>query len=521
MLNETTLSLCNPEAFYFYDVSDITNWQLLSSIEFTEHTALTNLAVLNENRLIIPFSDSFVELYDISRIEEPVLLSSFDYESAFQRSYDSVVCVDNKFYQVDSSFGIHQFKISNDQFEYLGNFPDFNQLIFTYLHNNILAVRTRFWTGMHFYDISDFNNIQYVCTHFDNYYQYGCDFEENLLAVPLVSFPDYDYNIDVYDITDIENPVLFTRIENIFAEHAFLEYPYLYTYEGLPSSNDAHFVKYNISEPFHPYVVYDYSLYPNMHGFFKYEQHFFYRGGSNTINILGNLAGDYPVVESTLEIDELAGFWNIGNGFLLAATNNSIYQVYSLENPTEPEFLFQYPSSLNYSYFGIKEELFFIGQYTTDVFDLRNGYDLVNPIYNFESSSSAVIKDFLEQNGEAYFTTIGIGGVSLFKYNFDNSSIFENEVSSNSISLSNFPNPFNPETTISFSLPKDAKVNLSIYNIKGQKVKTLVNQILPAGEHKIIWNGMDSKNKKATSGLYLYQMKTEFETVTNKMMLLK
>ncbi len=71
----------------------------------------------------------------------------------------------------------------------------------------------------------------------------------------------------------------------------------------------------------------------------------------------------------------------------------------------------------------------------------------------------------------------------------------------------NFPNPFNPETTISFSLAKDAKnAKIEIYNIKGQKVKTLVNDHLQIGNHSIIWNGDDESGKPVGSGIYFYKL---------------
>ncbi len=86
----------------------------------------------------------------------------------------------------------------------------------------------------------------------------------------------------------------------------------------------------------------------------------------------------------------------------------------------------------------------------------------------------------------------------------------------------NYPNPFNPETTISFSVAQTSSlVNLEIYNLKGQNIKTLVNEILPAGSHSVIWNGTDDMGKSVASGVYLYKMKTGNYTSTKKMILMK
>ncbi|MCK4653419.1 MAG: T9SS type A sorting domain-containing protein, partial [Candidatus Cloacimonetes bacterium] len=85
----------------------------------------------------------------------------------------------------------------------------------------------------------------------------------------------------------------------------------------------------------------------------------------------------------------------------------------------------------------------------------------------------------------------------------------------------NYPNPFNPETTISYELSENGKVNLSIYNIKGQKVNTLVNEVLPAGEHSAIWNGNDSNGNRVGSGIYFYKLRAGDYREVRKMVLLK
>ncbi|MEA1971855.1 MAG: FlgD immunoglobulin-like domain containing protein, partial [Candidatus Cloacimonadota bacterium] len=92
----------------------------------------------------------------------------------------------------------------------------------------------------------------------------------------------------------------------------------------------------------------------------------------------------------------------------------------------------------------------------------------------------------------------------------------------NEIKTNNYPNPFNPTTTIKYFLPKDDFVNLSIFNIKGQKVKTLVNSIKEKGNNSIEWNGKDENNNSVSSGIYFYKIKTSngVEQI-NRMVLLK
>ncbi len=85
----------------------------------------------------------------------------------------------------------------------------------------------------------------------------------------------------------------------------------------------------------------------------------------------------------------------------------------------------------------------------------------------------------------------------------------------------NHPNPFNPETRISFALNSASKTLIHIYNIKGEKVRTLVNEKLDAGHHSVIWNGKDDNTKSVASGIYFYKFKTDNFNKTNKMLLLK
>lgn len=88
-------------------------------------------------------------------------------------------------------------------------------------------------------------------------------------------------------------------------------------------------------------------------------------------------------------------------------------------------------------------------------------------------------------------------------------------------SLRNYPNPFNPHTTIAFSMEKASNVNLGIYNLKGQLVKTLHQGNLAAGEHHLTWDGTDDRGKTVGSGLYLYRLITDAGSQTNKMLMMK
>ena len=85
----------------------------------------------------------------------------------------------------------------------------------------------------------------------------------------------------------------------------------------------------------------------------------------------------------------------------------------------------------------------------------------------------------------------------------------------------NVPNPFNPSTTIPYDLPRDGDINLTVYNMVGQKVKTLVNCPATAGHHVAEWDGRDENGRQVSSGVYLLHLKARGATVTRKILLLK
>ena len=85
----------------------------------------------------------------------------------------------------------------------------------------------------------------------------------------------------------------------------------------------------------------------------------------------------------------------------------------------------------------------------------------------------------------------------------------------------NYPNPFNPETTISYSLKQGENVKIEVYNIKGQLVRTLVNEEQAAGNHKVVWTGVDNNNRPVSSGVYFYKMTAGKYSSSKKMILMK
>jgi len=87
--------------------------------------------------------------------------------------------------------------------------------------------------------------------------------------------------------------------------------------------------------------------------------------------------------------------------------------------------------------------------------------------------------------------------------------------------LGNYPNPFNPSTTIEYSLPETGRVSLVIYTVSGQKVCELVSGILSAGKHSVVWDGRDQTGNAVSSGVYISRLAIKDKVTANRMLVVK
>jgi len=155
-----------------------------------------------------------------------------------------------------------------------------------------------------------------------------------------------------------------------------------------------------------------------------------------------------------------------------------------------------------------------------DIPNYNSSY-LVDTFNDFDGNGTtdvAIIRTGLEANNLSVYFNNGEG--ILLDEPVD---VNEQLISNNSeLIISNYPNPFNPTTTISFTTAEYAeKAEIAIYNLKGQRVKTLFNDRLEAGDHCVVWNGDDETGNTVSSGVFLYKIEANNETATGKMLLLK
>jgi len=131
--------------------------------------------------------------------------------------------------------------------------------------------------------------------------------------------------------------------------------------------------------------------------------------------------------------------------------------------------------------------------------------------------------EYTTSNGDLPNNYWGSGKVDAYEaVSFSETSVNDNLIEITGAYLNqNYPNPFNPETEISFSIQTEQNIELRIFNIKGQKVKTLINSSISKGDHSVKWFGDDETGSSVSSGIYFYQLKTENYSSIKKCVLLK
>lgn len=144
-------------------------------------------------------------------------------------------------------------------------------------------------------------------------------------------------------------------------------------------------------------------------------------------------------------------------------------------------------------------------EWTKRTFDIPAQYNNMNISLGFKCESDSASAFFVDD-------------ITVRSY-VDN----EDEVTpvSSTILRGNYPNPFNPETSISYTIKNDEQVKIEIFNLKGEKIKTLVNTKQKSGNYKAKWLGEDQNGKKVSSGIYFYKMTSGNYSSTKKMILMK
>jgi len=132
---------------------------------------------------------------------------------------------------------------------------------------------------------------------------------------------------------------------------------------------------------------------------------------------------------------------------------------------------------------------------------------------DFYNPGSADINTSVEWITESFSSVAKVEGIRILPVSIDDDTT---EIPNSIVLEQNYPNPFNPTTQITYSIPFDGHVNLTVYNSIGQRINTLVNEVLPAGQHNAVFSG-----QSLSSGLYFYRIEAGNQVLTRSMVLIK
>ncbi len=115
----------------------------------------------------------------------------------------------------------------------------------------------------------------------------------------------------------------------------------------------------------------------------------------------------------------------------------------------------------------------------------------------------------------------GIARIDMGCYEYDPDMATQQNIPPYESGLTNYPNPFNPSTTIRFTIPTTSTVKIAIYNMRGQKIRDLGGITYQAGYHEIVWDGRNNRQSTVSSGVYICRMRYSGKTLYRKMMMMK
>ena len=167
--------------------------------------------------------------------------------------------------------------------------------------------------------------------------------------------------------------------------------------------------------------------------------------------------------------------------------------------------------------------------YSVGNYDFRDFFHIItnsNGDNELDENDANYIFDSTQFDDGEYIIRVTARDVSENEQSAEMNVVFNNGISTSDseikpFNLQNYPNPFNPTTTISFEIAEAGKTQIEIYNVKGQKIKTLLDETMEIGGHSTIWNGTDSDDKQVASGIYFYKVSVNNTEQIKKMILIK
>lgn len=521
-INDTIAVCASENIFSFWDINSSTDWEFLSIINFD--SALYNYSFeIDNNRVIIPNQNS-INIISIDDIYNPQLINSLSNLLIFDMPQKGVV-YESYYYLTTHNHGIQIFLIEDNEISFLETYLENPTNLDSRIYQNYLFNWSLLF-GIDVYDISNPTVPEKIITLFENNSIYAFDIMDNKMLIRT------DTENQIYDITNPSSIELISTNDDTYYTHPFFDetdtnslyiwdifQDKLRKYDTTQSSENILLFEMNLPGSINNVRIHNNHIYL----FKNYGENVYLSiyeiNANNEINLLSDFSFLCQTPSPRIYIDN--NFLTLSQSSSYSGFGEDHTYIYSLDNPSEPVLAYEL-SKPGKPYFN--DNLIFIcSGHTSYVYDRSissttqldyisffNDYSLINSVIFINNDNSNYL--YLSQR-----TAIGVFN---FDYIADNT---ENEIEPITTELTNYPNPFNPTTQISFSLPNDTvEASIEIYNIKGQKIKSIECDNLSSGKHNVTWNGEDNNNQRVSSGVYFYKLVVNEKTVSSsKMMLIK
>jgi len=491
------------------DISDENNYHFVSDYNLG-FSSIIDVQLIGNSTIYLVNGDGVNCCLDYSDIYNPVILNQWNDE------YQS--CAD--------------FSIYNEQFIY----------------------KSKNGSGITICDISDLDNLEPE-THIDNntfansYYSNGYAYyaknqfiykanvitteEEQICATPITVgfFYQYQNLLVYYGSTETNSQLMIISLEdNTVLSIQPLNFNLEYCYQDkilMQNGSNIEVFQFNTVGDLNQIYTIDICV-DGMHDIVTdYDENNFY---------VSNQSGEMLIDKDTFRINHNFGnyfsgnpafntfFFNYEEKLIVRNSdfnlNNYIYSLYDISDYDNPILLDQYDSN----------EFFNFSFYDDIIIRYKNNgnltfYDKYENSFTelfYETTINALGGEIEieEENNRLIFSSWYY--LKTYDFNGETGINFE-EIQSIPHNLTNFPNPFNPTTQISFSLPNDTvEASIEIYNIKGQEIKSIECDNISSGKHNVNWNGKNKNNQAVCSGVYLYKLIINNRIVSSsKMMLIK
>lgn len=356
----------------------------------------------------------------------------------------------------------------------------------------------------------------------------------------------------ILDISDLYN-VRITFQDSIARQLESINVDENYAY--ISSSENGIFI-FDISNPYSPQLI---SNFKNSNYFLcsEVKNDILYAGVKYGLLTLDISEKSSPQVINVID-ENIDDVWsiNITDTLMFASSEDTGLKIFNISNPREPEEIIQLETSPNVTAddSAIRDNIIYVMSWSHmhvfDIVDVRNpilfytleytgGYSIKiegNYAYTLISSQLTVIDigdpedlkivgyypvesagaNLYVRNRIAYVSTQS-KGIQFIKFDPQSTGVKNNKnIISETILHNNYPNPFNPTTVIQFDLAQTEFVKLTVYDLLGSEVTTLLNKRLPSGTHRVNFNASNFP-----SGIYFYKLQSETALLSNKMLLTK